>query len=93
VELIIFYTDDFNIGRNSVTFPLVSSVGRTECFSFIPVDDDILEGTEVFMLQIVPNNTSDEAVAGGNLFTVFIQDNESKVEWMPIAMEYIIMCI
>lgn len=73
-------TDDFNISPEGVnlTFPQNSSVGMSHCFTFIPIDDNINEGDEEFILSIVAVNSNDGAIAGEGSFTVVIQDNDSK---------------
>ena len=75
----LIYTDaDFS----AIQIPSTLSLNVTNsrgCVSISITNDNIVEGTEMFLVHFVETDNNQIAIAGSNTTSVFIQDDESKL--------------
>jgi hypothetical protein len=72
-------TGDFNIVEDSIVFPSNSAANTTRCFTFSPVNDNIIEDDEVFTLSAQTANELDVFVGTlSDLFSIVIFDDDGK---------------
>ena len=72
-----FYAGDFTISENVLYFDSSASVGNTSCALFETVNDNIVEGTELFTFQALARNSLD-LFADGDRISLSVVDDDGK---------------
>ncbi len=72
------FTDDFNIEEASVVFDSNSIINSTACFTFSPVNDEIIEEDEVFLFTPNTTNTRDMFMIDSSVISVLLYDDDSE---------------
>ena len=67
---------DYSSGHFLETFPSGSTNNATQCVGIFIVDDNALEGDQIFTLSLTTSDPS--LILGTNLTTITITHNDSK---------------
>ena len=72
------FSEDFNIGGDSVMFDSSSTMGSQSCLTFMPVNDGFVEDTEIFTFQTSSANMRDTFAEGSysDPFSLSIFDDD-----------------
>ena len=85
------YTGDFSIVEDSLVFFSNSTANTTLCFTFSPVNDDIIEGDEVFTFTALTANELDVFMdSASDPFIIVIYNDDGKFYWPLLILTIII---
>lgn len=77
-------------GGFNVTYAAGSVVGNQTCFDYPTVNDDLAEGTEVFVFDLISSNSNQLTIIDAFDSTVVqIMDNDSKSSSMETRMGHV----